>query len=331
MAIFKKEEEHKTEKEKLEERREEILATGRKFKYPMQYAKHKMVFITVTIALVALVAASVLGWAELYKFQNTGDILYRITMAVPLPVARIDGEKVKYSDYLMLYRSSIAPIEQQNGPLGDDEDAEGLKTYYKRAALTAAEDYTYAMKLARQLNVDVTDEMVDQAFSEHRELGGTERSMESFLKVLKDNFDLSEAEYRRLLYLSLVKVEVGKKIDTEALAKAEEVENRLKENGGDLRAVASDLELEYESTNDLIDVMNVDGGRSSAAYKLQPGEISNRFLSSNGDGYYYVKLNNKSDGKVSYESIRIPFTELDRRLSAAREENRVEEYITIEI
>ena len=41
--------ERKTEKEKVEERREEVLARGRKFKYPLQYAKHRLVVNTIVI------------------------------------------------------------------------------------------------------------------------------------------------------------------------------------------------------------------------------------------------------------------------------------------
>ena len=66
--------EHKTEKEKLDERREEILAQGRKFKYPMQFAKHRLVIATIIVALVALVLAGLIGWLSLYKTQSTGDI-----------------------------------------------------------------------------------------------------------------------------------------------------------------------------------------------------------------------------------------------------------------
>ena len=45
--------EKKTEREKVEERREEVLTRGRKFKYPLQYAKHKLVINTIIIAVVA--------------------------------------------------------------------------------------------------------------------------------------------------------------------------------------------------------------------------------------------------------------------------------------
>lgn len=321
--------EHKTEKEKLDKRREEVLAQGRKFKYPMQFAKHRLVFITIAIAIIAVIGAGVFGWVSLYKTQNTGDVLYRLTTILPVPVAKIDGEYVRYSDYLMIYRSSITPVEQQNGATDSQTDAESLREYYKRSALNDAENYTYAMKLAKQMNITVTNEMIDKAFDEHRKLGGAERSRESFLKVLKDNFDLSEKEYRRLLYLSLIKEEVSKKIDNTATAKAEEAYAKAKTANGNLSEVAKELGLEYQDTGGLVDVMNVDGGRSDVAYSMEPNQLSEILTSSNGDGYYIIYLREKADSKVNYASIRIPFTEFDRRLANVREENRVEEFITI--
>lgn len=328
-------EDRRTEKEKLEDRREEILSKGRKFKYPMQFAKHRLVFITIALATVALVVAGVLGWAALYKFQNTSDILYRLTTVIPVPVAKVDGEPVRYSDYLMIYRSSIMPVEQQNGTLSYNaasnttEDEDSFREYYKRAALTEAENYTYALKLARQLDIKVTDEQVNQAFEEHRKLGGTDRSKEGFLKVLEDNFNLTEREYRRILYLSLTRVEVSKKIDTEATRLANEAYTRVK-NGEDFKEVAENMGLEYNSTNELIDVKNVDGGRSDRAYEMNPGEISDVFVSDNGDCYFILKLIEKSDGKVNYVSITVPFTEFENRLKNVREENRVSEYIELQ-
>ncbi len=322
--------EHKTEKEKLDERREEILSKGRKFKYPMQFAKHRLVFLTIAIAFIALIGVGVFGYVSLYKTQNTGDILYRFTTVLPLPVAKIDGEPVRYSDYLMIYRSSITPVEQQNGTFSDNQtDANSLRDYYKRTALTDAEDYTYAIKLAKQMDIKVTDEMIDQAFDTHRKLGGVERSREGFLKVIKDNFDLSEKEYRRMLYLSLVKEEVSKKIDTEATSKAEHALAQAKTAGDNLKPIADRFGLEYEDTGGLIDVMNVDGGRSDVAYSMTPGTLSDIITSSNGDAYYIIYLKEKAESKVNYASIKIPFTELNRRLENVREENRVDEYITI--
>ena len=109
MSRFSKnKKEAKTEKQKVEERREEVLANGRKFKYPLQYAKHKLVFNTIIISVVAIGILVAALWAMLYKFQNTGDVVYRISKVLPVPVAEVDGEKVRFSDYLMISQSITA-------------------------------------------------------------------------------------------------------------------------------------------------------------------------------------------------------------------------------
>ena len=57
-------EKNQTEKEKLDERRKEVLSKGKKFRYPMQHAKHRLVLITVVIAVLAVIVAGVTGWAD---------------------------------------------------------------------------------------------------------------------------------------------------------------------------------------------------------------------------------------------------------------------------
>lgn len=321
----------KTEKEKVEERREEVLSRGRKFKYPLQYAKHRVVIITIIVAIASLGVITGLGWFALYRAQDTGDILYRLTQILPVPVASVDGEAVRYSDYLMIYKSTITPVEQQQGQLGNNADADAMRAHYKRLALDEAENYTYALKLARELGVTVSEEEVDAAYGEHRNIGGVERSEDSFRKILQDNFGLTETEYRRMLYLSLVKSKVSEKIDTEAAQLAEAVMQKLIASDNKMQEVAQEFgeQVHYEETGGLVDKMNVDGGRSDAAIQLVAGEISQRLTSTNGDGYYIVKLIEKTDNTVNYASIKIPFVEFTKRLEQLRADGSVTEYIDL--
>ncbi|MBQ6130315.1 SurA N-terminal domain-containing protein [Candidatus Saccharibacteria bacterium] len=330
-AVKTGEGQRKTEKERVEERREEVLARGRKFKYPLQYAKHKMVVNTIIVALVAVVALGLTGFLELYKFQDMGDIMYRISRILPLPVAEVDGEKVKFADYLMTARSSIAALEQQSGLEDNSEDKETMIEVYKRTALTQAEDLTYAVKLAKEEEIEVSNEEVAKAFDEHRKVGGAERSEESFLKVLATNFGLSKREYQRMLYLALLRAKVEQKIDTEALKTAEALERELSENGGDFQAAKEKFgeRVELEGTSGLIDNKNVDGGRSGKAASLEEGAQSGKFVSSNGDGYYFVKLNKKTETQVDYVSLFVKFKEFDKRLEMIRESGGVKEYIKL--
>lgn len=323
----------KTEREKVEERREEVLAQGRKFKYPMQYAKHKLVINTVLVALVAIALMVAAGWAMLYKLQDTGDMLYRVTQIIPVPVAEVAGEKVRYSDYLMIYRSNLMAAEQQGGQLGQDGDADLVRVTYKQAAMAAAIEYTYALKIGKERGITVSNAEIDEAFAEHRRVGGVERSEETFLKIINDNFGMNKSEYRRMLYLTLMKAKVSQALDEEAQSLANQVETLLAEKDNDLFAVSQEIgeAVEYQETGGLVDNMNVDGGRSNKAMTLEVGQVSKRFVSSNGDGYYYVKLIEKTDTQVNYASIKIEFTEFDERILQLYENGKVNEYIDVDI
>lgn len=331
MKLLSKKEEKKTEKEKVEERREEVLAKGRKFKYPFQWTRHRVVINTILIALVVFAMIFIGGWLALYRIGMTDQLLFNITKVLPLSVANVDGEEVRFSDYLMLYRSSMTSIERQSGSQFDESSFEELRSEYKRSALTEAEKYAYATKLAKASNITVSQEEVATEFDRHLKIGGIDRSEEGFIKIIENNFGLDKSEYDRMLYLTLVKAKVEMDIDTNANKIASRVETLLAENGNDYKAVADQLggEIVYEETGGLVDNRNIDGGRASEAMKLEPGESSGRFVSMNGDGYYFVKLIKKTDSEVDFVSIKVPFTEFAKQFAALKEDGKISEYISI--
>lgn len=323
--------EKKTEQERVEERREEVLAKGRKFKYPLQWTKHRIVISTILIAFVIFAILAVSGYLALYRFNMTGEFLFRLTKIFPAPVATVDDEKVRFSDYLMLYRSSIISIERQSSAEPDESSFDYLRDEYKTAALLEAEKYTYAIKLAKELNITVSNDEINTEFNRHLKIGGIDRSEEGFLKIIEDNFGLTKSEYERMLYLTLIKAKVEMTIDENANNIAKKVEELLSSNGNNYSAVAEALgdKVHYEETGGLVDNRNIDGGRASEASKLEPEQSSGKFVSMNGDGYYFVKLIKKTDTEVNFVSIKIPFTEFAKRFNALKEEGKITEYITI--
>lgn len=327
----KEEPRKKTEQEKVADRRKEILAAGRKFKYPLQWTRHRIVIGTILISVVTLAVIIAGGWLALYRLNMTDDILFRITKVIPVSVARVDTENTRFSDYLMFYRSSMASIERQSGSQFDDSSAVNLSNRYKRAALTEAEEYTYALELAKEQGITVSQDDINSEFSRHLRIGGIERSEESFIKIISDNFSLNKSEYERMLYLTLIKSRVEAAIDVNANEIASRVENLLKDNGNDYKAVAEALgaAINYEETGGLVNNKNLDGGRATEAAKLEPGQSSGRFISMNGDGYYFVKLISKTDSEVNFVSIKIPFTEFNNRMTDLRDSGKVAEYISI--
>ena len=129
----------------IEESRDEILAKGKKFKYPFQYAKHRLIINAIAIGLIAIIVFVIVGWVQLYKAHNTSEVMYRFTRVIPLSVADADGVSVRFSDYLMLYRSSIRSIERQQGEFDDSEESQTQKKQFMRQALNDAEEYSVAM------------------------------------------------------------------------------------------------------------------------------------------------------------------------------------------
>ena len=100
MNLFNKKDSKKTEQEKVEERREEVLATGRKFKYPLQWTKHRIVINTILIGAIVLAVLIVGGWLALYRFNMTDDLLFRLTKILPVPVAYVDSNEVSLESTL---------------------------------------------------------------------------------------------------------------------------------------------------------------------------------------------------------------------------------------
>ena len=321
----------------LAESRDEILNKGKKFKYPFQYAKHRVVIYTIAIAIVAFASFVVVGWYQLYKAQNTGEVMFRFTKVLQLPVAEIDGYKVLYSDYLMLYRSSITSIERQQGKLDDsNEEVKSRKMFYKRQALNDAETYSYALAELKERNLTVSASEIDEIIDGHKSINGEKRSDEAFEGIVRDNFGLSMSEYRRLVMLSLAKKKLSIEIDEDAKKAADQVEAALQANKNDFAKVADAMKnndlVSYEPAGNAVDATNLDSGRAEVAMKLEKkGDVSERFVSKNGDGYYYVRLAAKEGGKVSYETISIRFSKIDNDVQKMREEGKIKESIEVKV
>lgn len=74
---------------------------------------------------------------------------------------------------------------------------------------------------------------------------------------------------------------------------------------------------------------NRDGGLSTAAVKLEKGQVSSVIKTTTGDGYYFVKLTEKNDTQVSYAYLRIPLTTFNEKLATVKKEGKVKEYISV--
>ena len=215
------------------EHREKILADGRKFKYPVQYSKHKILINVIIIAIVALVSFSVWLWAMLYRVQATGDFFYSAVRILPLPVASVDGKNVPYSKYLRRLRANIFFKENFGNRDFSTEDGQRELNFIRRQELNNAIKATFAAKIARENNISVSNETIEREIE--RSLvddNGAKLTIEEFERnTLRKYYNWSLDDFREVLRSQLLIRKVMEKIDTfeEDLARLFE-QNRIREH-----------------------------------------------------------------------------------------------------
>lgn len=316
----------------LEEQRKEILNKGKKFKYPVQYSKNRLVGNALIIALVILVTGSGLLWYQLYKAQNTGEFIYRFTTVIPFPVANVDGENALYRDYLMEYRANMQIANAKKDEIESANNVKALSVLNKNKAMKNAIANAYAQKKAREMGISVSEKEIDEAFDVQRKTQNTELTESALYKIAADNYGLSPSEYRRMfIELPLLRRKVTAEIDKNAANTRDEVVKYLNDNSNDFSKAAEQFgdKIEYNKPGK-VRKTNIDGGRSKVASQLNVGEVSKPFISNAGDGYYIVKLIEKSDNEISYESIKIKFTEFNSQLEKLEKEGKVKKYIKVD-
>lgn len=316
----------------LEEQRKEILNKGKKFKYPVQYSKNRLVGNALIIALVILITGSGLLWYQLYQAQNTGEFIYRFTTVIPFPVANVDGENALYRDYLMEYRANMQIANAKKDEIESANNVKALSVLNKNKAMKNAIANAYAQKKAREMGISVSEKEIDEAFDAQRKTQNTELTESALYKIAADNYGLSPSEYRRMfIELPLLRRKVTAEIDKNAATTRDEVVKYLNDNSNDFSKAAEQFgdKIEYNKPGK-VRKTNIDGGRSKVASQLNVGEVSKPFISNAGDGYYIVKLIEKNDNEISYESIKIKFTEFNSRLEKLEKEGKVKKYIKVD-
>ena len=316
----------------LEEQRKEILNKGKKFKYPVQYSKNRLVGNALIIALVILITGSGLLWYQLYQAQNTGEFIYRFTTVIPFPVANVDGENALYRDYLMEYRANMQIANAKKDEIESANNVKALSVLNKNKAMKNAIANAYAQKKAREMGISVSEKEIDEAFDAQRKTQNTELTESALYKIAADNYGLSPSEYRRMfIELPLLRRKVTAEIDKNAAKTRDEVVKYLNDNSNDFSKAAEQFgdKIEYNKPGK-VRKTNIDGGRSKVASQLNVGEVSKPFISNAGDGYYIVKLIEKNDNEISYESIKIKFTEFNSQLEKLEKEGKVKKYIKVD-
>lgn len=319
------------------EHREKILVGGKRFKYPIQYSRHKLVINAIIIGVATTILLVGIGWQQLYLAQNSSSFFYRVSQIVPLPIASVDGEPARYSDYLLNYRTSEYYLNKYDEIGSDTEDGKLQLQYKKREALDIAIADGYARKVAKEQSVAIDTGEVDKSLELLRTASNGTLTQETSDASSRRILGLSSGDLETLVRNSLLRGKAAFAIDTKAKQIQQEVDIALQKNKQSFEKVQGIINKKHPDAvvvgiSGLMNRSNMFAGlRASDVAELEKGKTSSVMRSVTGDGYYYVRVVQKNDTQVSFAFLKIPLTEFNDSLAALKKDGKVAEYITIDI
>lgn len=314
--------------------REEVLSSARKYIYPLQHSKHRIVTITTTIVIVAFVAFMSYSVAALYRFGSTSSFLYRVTQVIPFPVAKAGPRYVSYENYLFEMRHYI--YFYQNQLKLDINSAAGKQQIngYKKQALQKVINQAYIKELADEHKISVSNREVDNQIAilrQQNRLGGSQQAYED---ALRQNFGWSPDDFKRVVKQQLLEQKVVSTLDTATHQRAKAALAEL--NGGaDFAAVAAKYSDDTGSRGSggafpapvALSDRDVSPVTTAALFKLKPGQTSGIV----NIGYSLQILKNLqvgSDGKVKGAHIDFNFKPITSYIDQLKAKQPARRYIS---
>jgi len=320
--------------ETVAEHREEVLGSARKYIYPLQHSKHRIVIVTTTLFLLAVVGFFTYSTLALYRLQTTSTFMYRVTQVIPFPIARSGDQFVAYENYLFELRHYMHYYETQQKLDFNSKDGKDQLNEFKHRALDKIVNDAYVKRLAKEHNISVSDkdvqEQIDIVRNQNR-LGGSDRVFDD---VLKDYWGWSEDDFRRSLRQQLLAQKVAATLDTDTTTRANNALQELK-GGADFAAVAkkySDDTNTKDNGGELgfqIDKANRDlaAQTTDALFKLKPGQTSE--IVNIGYALEIVKTLDNTGDRVRGAHILFNFKDINDYINDQKEKKPARLYLKL--
>jgi parvulin-like peptidyl-prolyl isomerase len=234
--------------ENVAEHREEVLSGARKYIYPLQHSKHRIVVLTVSLVVFTVLVFFASTVYILYRRQSSSAFMYQVTKVVPYPVARTGDVFIAYENYLFELRHYIHYYETQQQLSFETEAGRDQLTAYKKRALSDVVNLAYTKQIAEERGIKVTSQEVDDQIRiarEQKRFGSNEAIFED---VLRNYWDWSINDFRRSLTNELLIQKVTRSLDEQTESRAAEAYAKLVA-GEDFAAVAKQYSDE-EGTRD---------------------------------------------------------------------------------
>lgn len=324
---------HRITNDNLNEHREEVISSARKYKYPLRQSKHRLVTISLLIFFLAAVSFFTYSVLALYKFKSESTFIYQVTKIIPFPLARVGSDFVSYESYLFeinWYKHYYKT--QQDIDFNSESGKVQLDDYRKRVSQKVIND-GYVKKLAEEGDISVTNKEIDQEveiYKSQNRLGANDDQLKT---VLSDYYGWSIDDFRSTLRQKLLTQKVVAGLDTETRQKADDAVAQLNA-GKDFAELAKEVsedpstsknggEIKGQISRDNIDISP---NTIDALFSLKPGEVSG--VINVGYGLEVVKNLEEANSKVKAAHIIFNFKNIDEYLGEIKDRIETRTYLT---
>lgn len=273
------------------EHREDVLAGARKYIYPLQHSKHRIVLLSTTLVLLAITVFSITSVLFLYRFKTDSAFYYQITRVLPFPIARTGPTFVAYENYLFELNHYVHYYQNQQQLSFDSEFGQAQLQSYRERAINKVINDAYVKIIAEENGIIVSEAEIDEQIRIAREqnrLGGSE---EIFEDVLREYWNWSITDFRRSLQAELLTQKVIRALESGAERRAIEALSKL-EAGVDFATLAKEYSDDLgtkEVGGDFGEVTrsnrNVSQQTVDALFALEAGQNSGIIIVPYGTGY----------------------------------------------
>jgi hypothetical protein len=324
--------------ETIAEHREEVLKGARKYIYPLQQSKHRIIAITASVMVAAIIGLLIYCSLALYKFYQYNTFLYRVTQVVPFPVAKAGSHYVDYENYLFELRHYVHYYETQQQRNFAGADHQQL-VQFRKQALENVINTAYIKQLAGQHGVSVSNKEVNLRLDEVRaqnRLGGNNKV---FADVLRSYWGWSISDFKRSLKQQILSEKVAAALDNSDNQKAASAASQAKA-GADFATLAKQLSDDPSAKTNGGDYgfpiaktnPNLPPEVITALFNLKNGEVSGIILASpvlanQGPSLQVVKVTGISGNTVTAQHIVINLKDISGDIKQLRAQKPSHNYI----
>ncbi|HVC36666.1 MAG TPA: peptidylprolyl isomerase [Candidatus Dormibacteraeota bacterium] len=320
--------------ETVAEHREEVLASARKFIYPLQHSKHRVVGISSWLFLIVLTIFFAYSGVALYKFQLTNGFIYGVTKVVPFPVAKAGPSWVNYESYLFELRHYMYYYHTQQKVDFSTADGKAQLTNFKTRSLNQVIDDAYIKQLASHEHITVSQQEVNNEValvSSQNRLGSDPKVLQT---VLNEFWGWNVSDFKRELSQQLLAQKVVAKLDTSTQGRAKQALAELK-SGQDFATLASQLSDDQNTKSNggeypnLISQSdsNIDPQITAALFSLKAGQYSG--IINTGYSLEIVKVLDIQGPKVHAAHISFNFKDISNYINPLKAKEKTERFIKV--